>query len=215
MNYQKKLKKVKRIYSFWGRFSFLYNFQDLFTFLGRANTIRSEAVKNLNLKNGDKVLEIACGSGRNFSYLYNCVSQTGKIYGLDYSKEMLNAAKKLVLKNKWNNVNLSQGDAANFNFKIKFDGIISILGISAIPDWKKTLKNCKSHLKKGGTLVICDARLFTGSLKFLNPLIDLIYSNFASWDPSKDVIKELNTLFDKVKIKKYNLGTLFIAIVNN
>ena len=128
---------------------------------------------------------------------------------------MLNAAKKLVLNNKWNNVNLYQGDAANFNFKIKFDGIISILGISAIPDWKKTLKNCKSHLKKGGTLVICDARLFTGSLKFLNPLIDLIYSNFASWDPSKDVIKELNTLFDKVKIKKYNLGTLFIAIVNN
>lgn len=65
----KKLKNVKKVYSFWGRFSSLYNAQDFITFLGRAKTIRSKAVAKIGLKKGDKVLEVACGSGKNFPYL--------------------------------------------------------------------------------------------------------------------------------------------------
>ena len=46
-----KLKKVKKMYSFWGRFPSLYSAQDIITFLGRAKTIRSLAVKKMGLKN--------------------------------------------------------------------------------------------------------------------------------------------------------------------
>ena len=81
-----KLKKVKKMYSFWGRFPSLYSAQDIITFLGRAKTIRSLAVKKMGLKRGDKTLEVACGSGRNFPYLVDAIGKDGFILGFDYSQ---------------------------------------------------------------------------------------------------------------------------------
>ena len=106
-----KLKKVKNIYSFWGRFPSLYSAQDIVTFLGRAKTIRSRAIKKMGLKRGDKALEVACGSGRNFPYIIERVGKEGFILGFDYSQEMLNAAKQLSERNNWSNIKLVQGDA--------------------------------------------------------------------------------------------------------
>ena len=56
-----ELEKVKKVYSFWGRFPALYRAQDAVTFLGRAKIIRSRAVEMLGLKKGDRALEVACG----------------------------------------------------------------------------------------------------------------------------------------------------------
>ncbi len=207
-----KLRKVKKVYSFWGRFSSLYSAQDAVTFLGRAKTIRGRAVKKLELKKGSKVLEVACGSGRNFVYLMEAVGKNGKIVGFDYSKEMLDAAKKLCKKNGWNNIKLIQGDAAKLKIAEKnFDGILSVLGISAIPEWEKALNRCHAVLRPGGKLVVCDARLFTGVFKILNPLVRLIYSKFAAWDPSKNIPEKMKEILGNVEIQTFNFGTFFIA----
>ena len=40
-----ELKKVKKVYSFWGKFSSLYSAQDTITFLGRAKTKEAEQLK--------------------------------------------------------------------------------------------------------------------------------------------------------------------------
>ena len=58
----KNLEKVKRVYSFWGKFPSLYNAQDAITFLGKAKTIRSLAVEKMGLKKGDKVGHFQMGS---------------------------------------------------------------------------------------------------------------------------------------------------------
>ncbi len=177
-NNKNQLKKVNKVYSFWGKFSFLYDAQDVITFLGRAKTIRSSAVKKLGIKKGDKVLEVACGSGRNFPYLVEEVGRDGFILGFDYSFEMLKAAKKLCEKKGWHNIVLVQGDAGKLNIKENnFDAILSVLGISAIPDWENALIHCIEVLRPGGKLVVCDARLFNGFLKIFNPLIKYIYTN--------------------------------------
>ena len=208
-----KLKKVKKIYSFWGRFPFLYSAQDIVTFLGRAKTIRSRAIKKMGLKRGDKALEVACGSGRNFPYIKETVGKAGFILGFDYSQEMLDAAKQLSKRNDWSNIKLVQGDAAQLKItENNFDGIVSILGISAIPDWDKTLERCHDVLRFGGKLVVCDARLFKGFLKFLNPLVKVIYSKFAAWDPSKNIPEKMKEIFGNVEEENLNLGTFFIAV---
>ena len=208
-----KLKDVKKVYSFWGRFSFLYDSQDFITFLGRAKTIRSMAVKKLGLRKDDKVLEVACGSGRNFPYLVEAVGKNGQIIGFDYSIEMLNAAEKLCKKNNWKNIKLIQGDAAQLKInENNFDGVISVLGISAIPNWENTLKRCYNVLRHGGKLVVCDARLFRGVLKFLNPLVKIIYSKFAAWDPSKNIQEKMKEIFGNIKVENFNFGTFFIAV---
>jgi len=208
-----KLKKVKKMYSFWGRFPSLYSAQDIITFLGRAKTIRSLAVKKMELKRGDKALEVACGSGRNFPYIIDAVGKDGFILGFDYSQEMLDAAKELSKQNEWGNIRLIQGDAAQLKIaENNFDGVVSVLGISAIPDWEKALERCHDVLRFEGKLVVCDARLFTGFLKFLNPLIKVIYSKFAAWDPSKNIPEKMKEIFGNVELENLNFGTFFIAV---
>ncbi|MBI2147162.1 class I SAM-dependent methyltransferase [Candidatus Woesearchaeota archaeon] len=208
-----KLKKVKKIYSFWGKFPSFYSAQDIITFLGRAKTIRSRAVKKIGLKRGNKALEVACGSGRNFPYIIKTVGKEGFILGFDYSQEMLDAAKQLSKQNGWGNIKLIQGDAAQLKItKNNFDGVVSVLGISAIPDWEKALERCHDVLRFGGKLVVCDARLFTGFLKFLNPLIKVIYSKFAAWDPSKNIPEKMKESFGNVEVDNLNFGTFFIAV---
>ncbi len=211
--YLDDLGKVKRVYSFWGRFPALYSAQDAITFLGRAKTIRSRAVKSMGLKKGDKALEVACGSGRNLRYLVEVVGKQGTIVGFDYSQEMLDAAAKLCKQKGWANIQLIQGDAAQLKINEKnFDGIMSVLGISAVPDWEKALKRCHEVLCSGGKLVVCDARLFSGALKFLNPMVQWIYSRFAAWDPSKNIPEKMEEIFGNVEVENLNLGTFFIAV---
>lgn len=207
------LENVRNVYSFWGRFPALYSAQDVVTFLGRAKTIRDGAAKKLGLKNGNKVMEVACGSGRNFPYLVEAAGNNGRIIGFDYSQKMLNAAQQRCKRNGWHNVKLVQGDAAQLKInENNFDGVISVLGISAVPDWRRALQRCHDVLRPGGKLVVCDARLFTGTLKILNPLVKIIYSKFAAWDPSKNIPEKMKEIFGNVEVENFNLGTFFIAV---
>ena len=211
-NYMNTLAKVKKVYSFWGRFPLFYVWQDYFTFMGRPKFVRGQAVKRLNLRSGDKALEVACGSGRNFSFIMGAIGQGGRLVGFDYSQEMLDAAQKLRQKKNWDNIKLIQGDAAELNIgEGNFDAVISVLGISAIPDWEKALQRCYDVLKSGGILVVCDARLFDGFFSFLNPLVKLIYSRFAAWDPSKNIPEKVKAVFGNLEIENLNFGTFFIA----
>lgn len=206
------LDQVKKVYSFWGKFPWAYALQDYITFMGRPRFIRGAAVKELKLKPGDKVLEVGCGSGRNFFYLAQAVGPDGQIVGFDYSQEMLDAAKKLCDRNGWQNVKLIQGDAAEMAVgETDFDGVLSVLGISAIPGWEQALKKCRDALRPGGRLVVCDARPFLGPMKFLNFLIKFIYTRFAAWDPSKDIPLKIKEIFGNIEIQEFNLGTFFIA----
>ena len=136
-----KLDKVKKFYSFWGRFPLLYDAQDAITFLGRTRTIRSLAIKKINLKGGDKVVEVACGSGRNFPYLIEAVGKDGFVLGFDYSKEMLDTAKELCERSNWNNIELVQGDAAQLKITDNsFDGVVSVLELVLFLVGKKRLR---------------------------------------------------------------------------
>lgn len=208
-----KLKRVRRVYAFWGRFACLYAAQDLITFLGRAKAIRRRAVEKMGLTKGGRAMEVACGSGRNFPYLVKAVGQEGFILGFDYSREMLAAAESLCARNGWDNIKLAAGDAAQLKIAAgDFDGILSVLGISAIPGWEEALDRCHNLLRPGGKLVVCDARLFGGWLKIFNPLIRLIYSRFAAWDPAKDIPEKLRERFGNVAVENFNWGAFFIAV---
>jgi len=206
------LNKVKAVYSFWGRLSFLYAAQDYITFMGRPGFIRRKAVEKLHAKKRDKILEVACGTGRNFPYLMETLEKEGVLIGFDYVQEMLDAARQLSERKDWKNIKLVQGDAAELNVgEENFDGVLSVLGISAIPDWEQSLLRCKDVLRPGGRLVVCDGRLFTGFFKILNPLVKLIYSKFADWDSAKNIPEKMKEIFGNVETESINLGTFFIS----
>lgn len=206
------LGKVRTTYSFWGRFPSLYAAQDMITFLGRPGFIRRKAVEGLGLREGSRVLEVACGTGRNFPYLMESIGEEGFLIGFDYSQHMLDSAARLCEKKGWKNVKLLQGDAAELAIAEKdFDGVLCVLGISAIPGWERALSRCRDVLRPGGVLSVCDARLFQGALKFLNPAVKRIYSRFAAWDHSRDIPVKMEEIFGNVEVQDFNMDTFFVA----
>lgn len=205
------LKFVSKVYGFWGRFPTIYNLSNLITYIGKEKYLRWRTISKLNLLKGSVVLDLACGNGSNFKILETYIGKKGWLSGFDFSVDMLQSAHKRIESNKWRNVRLKQGDAANLPYEdAYFDGIVSSLGVSAIPDFKAALEHGYRVLRKGGRMAILDAKLFEGPWRVLNPAIKIIYSIGASWDYTKDIVGEFNKLFMNVQLEKYNAGTLYV-----
>src|SRR5580700_12204237 len=85
---------------------------------------RRKAVVDLGLSRGDSVLEIGCGTGRNFPYLREAVGPAGRIYGVDISPGMLRNAGKLRDANAWSNIELCECDAADYAAPLPLDAVL-------------------------------------------------------------------------------------------
>jgi demethylmenaquinone methyltransferase/2-methoxy-6-polyprenyl-1,4-benzoquinol methylase len=124
--------------------------------------LRKKAVDRLTLRLGDRVLEVGCGTGRNFPYLYEAVGRSGQIYGVDLSSGMLRRANMLRDRHGWDNISLTQGDAADFDAPEQLDGVFFSLSYNTMPHHLKVLRQAWKQLRPGGRLVIMDAKLPPG-----------------------------------------------------
>jgi demethylmenaquinone methyltransferase/2-methoxy-6-polyprenyl-1,4-benzoquinol methylase len=68
--------------------------------------IRRRTVQRLDLNQGETVLEIGCGSGRNLPMLVKAVGPEGRVIGLELSEGMLARARQLCKVRSWSNVQL-------------------------------------------------------------------------------------------------------------
>lgn len=117
---------------------------------------RTMAVNSLDLKPGDTVLEIACGTGLNFSRLQKAVGTSGKIIGIDMTDKMLDKAWNRVEVNGWSNVELIKIDAAEYNFPSGLDGILSTFAITLIPEYDLIIKKGSNTLAPGSRFAVLD-----------------------------------------------------------
>lgn len=201
----------KNIYSFWGKTPGLYKAGTFLTFMGREKKIRCQAIEKLDLKEGDTVLDICCGTGLNFPYLLEKVGKTGKIIGVDLSKEMLQSAQRSIDKKGWRNIQLINKDVTKLSLPSEsVDGIFSSLGISTILNQKKALEKAKDILKINSKIVVLDAESFSGIWKILNIFIVPAYKKLALWDYKDNVIKSFTSVFPEHNIEEYNLKTIYI-----
>lgn len=209
---ERGLDEIRRVYSVWGRHPRLYAAQDWLTFLGRPHAIRRRAVAATRAVPGARVLEVACGTGRNFQYIEERIGPEGRLVGFDLSPEMLSSARDLSRRSGWSNVELVQGDAAVLDVGPEpFDAVLSILGISVVPDFVAALERCHALLHPGGILSICDALLFDGALRVLNPAVRALYEPSTGWRPERNVPDAMRSIFGNVSVETFNLGTFFVA----
>jgi ubiquinone/menaquinone biosynthesis C-methylase UbiE len=117
---------------------------------------RKIAVQALNLKPGDTVVEIGCGTGLNFSLLRRRVGPAGRIIGVDLTPEMLEEADMRVRRSNWSNVELVQSDAAAYRFPEALGGIISTFAITLIPEYDTIIAKGAAGLSPGRRFVILD-----------------------------------------------------------
>jgi len=112
---------------------------------------RVAAIKLLEIKPGDRILEVGVGTGLNLPlYPRQC-----RVTGIDISEQMLVKAKERAHSEGMHNVSLEIMDASNLAFPDgSFDHVLATYVISAVPDPVKTLIEMRRVCKPSGHLVI-------------------------------------------------------------
>jgi demethylmenaquinone methyltransferase/2-methoxy-6-polyprenyl-1,4-benzoquinol methylase len=122
------------------------------------NRYRRMAVEALRLAPGDTVVDVACGTGLNFSLLQAKVGAEGRIIGVDLTDEMLEQARRRVKRSGWDNVELVQTDAAAYDFPHGVNGILSTCAITLVPEYDEVIARGAAALATGGRLVVFDLK---------------------------------------------------------
>lgn len=153
---------------------------------------RQKAIELLEIKDGDKILDLACGTGLNTPLILR-KNKDVEIIGIDFSQSMLEKAKQ-----KFPLIRFIQSDVAAYQFSEKFDKIISTYSISMIDEWQKTLLNAKNALKRDGVLVILDFYCWHGLIKFFYPIFKWWLKRHGV-NPEKPIATFLKNYFMEVK----------------
>ena len=157
---------------------------------------RRHLIEKLELASGDKVLEVAIGTGDTIPLILSKIGNSGILEGLDIAINMLKVAKKKIALKISDNVNLTVGNAAFLPYKEEiFDAILHIGGINTFGDIARSLREIARVAKEGARIVICDEGL---SPELRNTLMgkELIKANalFASKPPINLLPKSLKLI---------------------
>jgi ubiquinone/menaquinone biosynthesis C-methylase UbiE len=158
--------------------------------------LRRKAVAALGLGDGDAVLEVGVGSGRNLPYLLDEVGPGGAVVGVDLSVGMLAEARKLVARRGASNVELIEADASTVSLDRDFDAVLFSLSYSVIPADVRpaALAHAWERLRPGGRLVVFDGGLTRTRLRRLIEPIVRQLTRLGPGDPDIDPPDDLARL---------------------
>ncbi len=116
-----------------------------------------KAIKNLEIKQNDKILDLGCGTGRNILLMNKYLSKDSLLIGLDISEDMekqFNTQCGKFPNIKFINKRIDQ----SFELNQKFDKIFISFVIHGFPHEirRNIITNAYNHLKTGGTFNILD-----------------------------------------------------------
>jgi S-adenosylmethionine-diacylgycerolhomoserine-N-methlytransferase len=117
---------------------------------------RDHLISDLSPPKDARVLEVACGTGRNLALIARRYPGC-RLYGLDISHEMLQSARAKL----GGRAELARADACAFDAQqlfgvARFDRVVLSYSLSMIPDWTAALDAAAGHLAPGGQLHVVD-----------------------------------------------------------
>src|SRR5205807_9016917 len=133
--------------------------------------ISGRAIRKLDLRLGDTVLEVGCGTGRNLLYLQDAVGSNGHIFAVDVSERMLVRSQALCERRGWKNVELVRTDALDYRAPRMLDAVLFGLSYAVMQNGKRILNHAWSQLRAGGCAVIVVGKTMPGIAgRLLDPL---------------------------------------------
>ena len=197
-----------RVYSDLARF---YDF-----FFGRVFVDREhEVIEGLNLRPGNRVLEVGVGTG----IALDAYPPYAHIVAIDPSADMLERAKKRVAENGWGHIELKQGDALNLDYPDNsFDYVTSFHVLTVVPDPYRMMSEMVRVCKPGGRIAITTHfQSANPVVAFLNTIVNPITRQLG-WTTrlrKQDVLKgHPITLEHSKKISRWSVHSLILARKN-
>lgn len=115
---------------------------------------QSRLLEHAGLEPGDRVLDIACGTGLVSIPAAETVAPDGHLVGTDLSDEMVAAADRRARENGLDNTEFDRQDAESLDVQDKsFDKALCSLGLMYVPEPRKAVAEMHRVLVPGGTAV--------------------------------------------------------------
>jgi SAM-dependent methyltransferase len=175
--------------------------------------LRKQAVQYLQLKPGDRVLDVGCGPGGSIPYLVDAVGPSGEVVAVEISPEMAINARRRIQKNCWSNVHVVEADAKSVKLDGKFDGLL-LFAAADVYVSPPALANLLPYLRSGAQVAVFGAKLSHRGLGrvfnvLLRSLWKLSFSSAPALDDKPWVLLENNV--DDLHTEEHFFGCMFLA----
>ena len=171
----------------------------------------NKAIKNMDIQQGNSILDLGCGTGRNADLMAKYIGKNGHITGLDISELMESQFLKR-FKDQTNISFVNQRIDQGFELEKQFDIVFISFVIHGFPHEIRSavIQNALTHLKPGGSFYILDFAEFDMAKmpphhRFIFKKIECIYAFDYIERDWKNILKQAG--FDNFKeqfyLKKY------------
>jgi len=169
--------RARQVREMFDRIAGRYELLNTLTSFGLNRLWNRSIVRASGLKSGDRALELACGTGSVTRALAERVGPTGYVLGMDFSKEMLNAAKTRPSPN----VEYRLGDATRLEGVESgtFDAVTIAYGARNIPDLDALFSEMARAARPGGVVVCMEITRPTG--RFFSAVFGLWFDRIVPW----------------------------------
>lgn len=181
------------------------------------STQRMRAVQALGLRPGDRLVDIACGTGLNFPLVEHLIGPVGRIVGVDLTDAMLAQAERRVRANGWTNVSLVHADAVGFGFPDEVDAVLSTYALTQVPLCAEVIAHGAAALSPGGRWVVLDLKLPDSTPGWVTQCGTALVRRFAAIDewvehrPWEAVHMAIEEELDDTCWTELFFGTAFLA----
>jgi SAM-dependent methyltransferase len=175
---------------------------------------RHELVQRLAPQRGEVILDVGCGTGRNFDWIQQRIGPEGRLIGVEPSPVMLARAEALVERRGWTNVELVCARAEDAAIATTVDAAI-LCAVHDVMRSPRALANVLEHLREGGRIVAGGPKWVpwrrSGALSL----------NLSTWQLNRECVStfegfqrpwsRLAELVPELHIEERNLGDGYIA----
>ncbi|WP_328702136.1 methyltransferase domain-containing protein [Alicyclobacillus fructus] len=199
--------KYRKLYDRIAPFYNLSNKVSFFLRHGGEASYRKQLLSELEIADGDSVVEISCGTGSNLLYL----SQQYRdlvLYGLDISWGMLKICQRVLHRNRIQ-AKLIHGQAEALPFRDdSFDVVFHVGGINFFSDQRKAIQEMIRVSKPGKKIVIVDEteKKVKGTYE-KTPFVRRAYQHRSS--PVSIPIDFVPSNMEEIQIKEFDNGLMY------
>jgi ubiquinone/menaquinone biosynthesis C-methylase UbiE len=175
---------------------------------------RRDLVTKLSPVRGETILDVGCGTGRNFTQIQQRIGPGGRIIGLEQCPEMLAQARARVLRHGWTNVELVCAGAEEAALVATADAAL-LCAVHDVMRSPAALANVLRYVREGGR-VIAGGPKWTG---WREP--GALSLNLSTWKLNRDCVttfegfrrpwSHLAELVPELRVEEVYLGAGYTA----
>jgi len=189
---------------------------------------RQYTMRVMDVKQGEAALDVCCGTCDWTIALARAVGKDGKVYGLDFSQNMLSIGEEKIKALNLEQVKLVHGNAMQLPFADNtFDYVTIGFGLRNVPDYLQVLREMTRVVKPGGKVVCLETsqptafgvrQLYALYFRYIMPVLGKMlaksYKEYSWLQESASTfpgMQELARMFEqagleKVQVKPFTFG---------